>query len=90
MHVLDTDYETYVFMCLENAAPAKQSLACQYLGAPSAFPAPGGGGPRAPWGRGSMTVRDSHGGGGRGAYSGRGWTGRRALGWLSNLASGRR
>lgn len=31
VHVLDTDYETYAFMCLENAAPAKQSLACQYL-----------------------------------------------------------
>ncbi|XP_059514804.1 beta-lactoglobulin-like [Myotis daubentonii] len=30
-HVLDTDYETYAFLCLENAAPAKQSLACQYL-----------------------------------------------------------
>ncbi|KAK1333917.1 hypothetical protein QTO34_004915, partial [Cnephaeus nilssonii] len=31
VHVLDTDYETFAFLCLENAAPTKQSLACQYL-----------------------------------------------------------
>lgn len=33
MHVLDTDYETFAFLCLENTNPAQQSLACQYLGA---------------------------------------------------------
>ena len=36
VHVLDTDYQNYVFLCLEAAAaavPAKQSLTCQYLGA---------------------------------------------------------
>ena len=41
VHVLDTDYQSYVFLCLEAAAaavPAKQSLTCQYLGA---CPAPG-------------------------------------------------
>nr|XP_053771351.1 beta-lactoglobulin-1 [Desmodus rotundus] len=34
VHVLDTDYQNYVFLCLEAAAaavPAKQSLTCQYL-----------------------------------------------------------
>ncbi|XP_045052832.2 beta-lactoglobulin [Desmodus rotundus] len=34
VHVLDTDYQSYVFLCLEAAAaavPAKQSLTCQYL-----------------------------------------------------------
>ena len=41
VHVVDTDYQNYVFLCLEAAAaavPAKQSLTCQYLGA---CPAPG-------------------------------------------------
>lgn len=51
MHVLDTDYETFAFLCLENAAPTKQSLACQYLGAP-APPGAVGEGPRVPWGEG--------------------------------------
>ncbi|XP_045702406.1 glycodelin [Phyllostomus hastatus] len=32
VHVLDTDYKNYLFLCLEAAAaPAQQSLACQYL-----------------------------------------------------------
>ncbi|CAK6433398.1 unnamed protein product [Pipistrellus nathusii] len=31
VHVLDTDYENFAFLCLENAGPSKQSLACQYL-----------------------------------------------------------
>ncbi|XP_035876027.1 glycodelin [Phyllostomus discolor] len=37
VHVLDTDYQNYLFLCLEAAAatpspaPAQRSLACQYL-----------------------------------------------------------
>ncbi|XP_036892791.1 beta-lactoglobulin-like [Sturnira hondurensis] len=32
VHVLDTDYKNFLFLCVEAAAaPAKQSLACQYL-----------------------------------------------------------
>lgn len=36
VHVLDTDYQNYLFLCLEAGAaptPAERSLACQYLGA---------------------------------------------------------
>lgn len=32
LHVLDTDYENYMFLCMENAAAPGQGLACQYLG----------------------------------------------------------
>uniref|UniRef100_A0A671GA52 Lipocalin/cytosolic fatty-acid binding domain-containing protein n=1 Tax=Rhinolophus ferrumequinum TaxID=59479 RepID=A0A671GA52_RHIFE len=31
LHVLDTDYENYMFLCMENAAAPGQGLACQYL-----------------------------------------------------------
>ncbi|XP_074187697.1 beta-lactoglobulin-1-like [Rhinolophus sinicus] len=31
LHVLDTDYKTYMFLCMENAAAPGQGLACQYL-----------------------------------------------------------
>ncbi|XP_066221649.1 glycodelin [Saccopteryx leptura] len=31
VHVLDTDYENYAFLCLENTTNAKLSPACQYL-----------------------------------------------------------
>ncbi|XP_045669642.1 beta-lactoglobulin-1/B-like [Ursus americanus] len=30
--VLDTDYENYLFFCMENTDAPEQSLVCQYLG----------------------------------------------------------
>ena len=32
--MLDTDYENYLFFCVENTDAPEQSLVCQYLGRP--------------------------------------------------------
>lgn len=32
VHVVDTDYDNYLILCMENADVPGQGLACQYLG----------------------------------------------------------